>query len=45
MFEQIRRIFSAEPELTVRRETRRNDPCPCGSRRKYKQCCMPQERR
>src|SRR4051812_29078446 len=21
----------------------RNDPCPCGSRRKYKQCCLPRE--
>lgn len=21
----------------------RNDPCPCGSGRKYKQCCLPQE--
>jgi uncharacterized protein len=29
-------------EATVRRESRkigRNEPCPCGSRRKYKQCC------
>lgn len=22
---------------------RRNDPCPCGSGRKYKQCCLPRE--
>jgi len=21
----------------------RNDPCPCGSRRKYKHCCLPKE--
>jgi SWIM/SEC-C metal-binding protein len=30
--------------LTVVRETPkigRNDPCPCGSGRKYKKCCMP----
>jgi len=30
------------PPQTVRREgprVRRNDPCPCGSGRKYKQCC------
>jgi uncharacterized protein len=30
------------PPLTVRREapkTGRNDPCPCGSGRKFKQCC------
>ena len=31
-----------EPPLTVRRESPkigRNDPCPCGSGKKYKQCC------
>ena len=22
----------------------RNDPCPCGSGKKYKQCCMAKER-
>jgi len=22
----------------------RNDPCPCGSGRKYKQCCLPKDR-
>lgn len=22
----------------------RNDPCPCGSGKKYKQCCLTQER-
>ncbi len=30
------------PHITVRREVRlpgRNDPCPCGSGRKYKECC------
>src|SRR5512134_1269713 len=21
----------------------RNDPCPCGSGKKYKQCCLPRE--
>ncbi|MDQ5980957.1 MAG: motif domain protein, partial [Verrucomicrobiota bacterium] len=31
-----------EPGKTVRRETPkvgRNDPCPCGSGKKYKKCC------
>jgi len=23
------------------REASRNDPCPCGSGRKYKRCCLP----
>ncbi len=22
----------------------RNDPCPCGSRQKYKKCCRPNDR-
>ena len=32
--------------VTVRREGRkvgRNDPCPCGSGKKYKKCCMLKE--
>jgi len=26
------------------RKISRNDPCPCGSGKKYKHCCMPQDR-
>ena len=31
-----------EPKTTVRSPTKigRNDPCPCGSRKKYKNCCL-----
>ena len=32
--------------VTFRREgkkTGRNDPCPCGSGKKYKKCCLPKE--
>ncbi len=29
----------AEPALVGAGRTRRNDPCPCGSGRKYKRCC------
>ncbi len=32
--------------ITVRREGKkvgRNDPCPCGSGKKYKRCCLPKE--
>ena len=25
-------------------KVKRNDPCPCGSGKKYKQCCQPKER-
>ena len=27
------------PQLAVSAKTGRNDPCPCGSGRKYKKCC------
>jgi preprotein translocase subunit SecA len=33
--------------VTVRREGKkvgRNDPCPCGSGKKYKKCCLPKEK-
>ncbi|MFA4875048.1 MAG: SEC-C metal-binding domain-containing protein, partial [bacterium] len=33
---------SRKPATTVRREAPkigRNDPCPCGSGKKYKKCC------
>jgi preprotein translocase subunit SecA len=32
--------------ITVRRDGKkvgRNDPCPCGSGKKYKKCCLPRE--
>jgi preprotein translocase subunit SecA len=32
--------------ITVRRDGKkvgRNDPCPCGSGKKYKRCCLPKE--
>jgi len=32
--------------VTVRRDGKkvgRNDPCPCGSGKKYKRCCLPKE--
>ena len=34
--------------VTVRRDGKkvgRNDPCPCGSGKKYKRCCLPKEKR
>ncbi len=33
----------AEPVRNVNRRVGRNDPCPCGSGRKYKVCCMRKE--
>lgn len=33
------RIVAALPEVRVMPKTGRNDPCPCGSGKKYKKCC------
>jgi hypothetical protein len=34
--------FAAQPQPQVSRHVAgRNDPCPCGSGRKYKRCCLP----
>jgi preprotein translocase subunit SecA len=32
------RIFNNQDEI-VEKKVARNDPCPCGSGKKYKQCC------
>jgi preprotein translocase subunit SecA len=35
--------FTPSPTAPIRREAPklgRNDPCPCGSGKKYKKCCM-----
>jgi uncharacterized protein YecA (UPF0149 family) len=29
-----------EPEQVIRRKVGRNEPCPCGSGRKFKKCCI-----
>jgi preprotein translocase subunit SecA len=29
-----------EPEPSVSRKVGRNDPCPCGSGKKFKKCCL-----
>ncbi|WP_149777228.1 UPF0149 family protein [Ruegeria intermedia] len=33
------RAPSAEPFVRSSGKTKRNDPCPCGSGKKFKQCC------
>jgi uncharacterized protein YecA (UPF0149 family) len=40
----IRRVSASEAHALSRRfrEIGRNQPCPCGSGRKYKRCCMQQ---
>lgn len=34
------KLFSPEPEMLDTPLPNRNDPCHCGSGRKYKSCCL-----
>ncbi len=38
--EQLMAIVRAEDVENAPPKVRRNDPCPCGSGRKYKKCCF-----
>lgn len=29
--------------MKIDKDTGRNEPCPCGSGKKYKKCCLPKE--
>jgi len=43
MREQLDLIMSQEPTMPITNtqpKVRRNDPCPCGSGKKYKKCCI-----
>jgi len=35
-----RRKHSSPPQTSTGRKVGRNDPCPCGSGKKYKKCCL-----
>ena len=39
---QIRALYNRKPKQQVRKYAKigRNDPCPCGSGKKYKNCCI-----
>jgi hypothetical protein len=39
-YQMSRRKTALADALTVS-QTKRNDPCPCGSGKKYKKCCLP----
>ncbi len=39
-YQASRRRAALADSLTISR-TKRNDPCPCGSGKKYKKCCLP----
>jgi len=35
----VRALTASAPNVTPKHKVGRNDPCPCGSGRKYKKCC------
>jgi uncharacterized protein len=37
--DSFRSLFAA-PHVDIHRDVGRNDPCPCGSGKKYKKCCL-----
>ncbi|MFV0484009.1 MAG: zinc-dependent peptidase [Bacteroidales bacterium] len=44
LYELLVKVYCTTPKLhriKKRRDTKRNDPCPCGSGRKFKHCCLP----
>ncbi|MBU0492906.1 MAG: SEC-C domain-containing protein [Chloroflexi bacterium] len=46
-YRQVRQVLRDEARdlpRSPRRRVRRNDPCPCGSGKPYRRCCMRQDR-
>ena len=39
IFQARREAGDLDPEMSARPKTSRNDPCPCGSGKKFKKCC------
>lgn len=37
---EIKKTYNATKTVVKEKKVGRNDPCPCGSGRKYKQCCI-----
>jgi hypothetical protein len=40
-WETAARVQPTSPSVLSREKVGRNDPCPCGSGKKYKKCCLP----
>jgi len=40
-FERVVPIQASTQGVTTKKKPGRNDPCPCGSGKKYKKCCWP----
>ena len=41
--DEITREWRASKQAVSQKTVGRNDPCPCGSGKKYKKCCMLKE--
>lgn len=41
----VKEILRAQAEEAFRAKVGRNEPCPCGSGKKYKRCCLERHRR
>jgi len=39
----VDRLLASQSPPVKKQKTGRNDPCPCGSGRKYKKCCIDKE--
>jgi hypothetical protein len=39
--DRLARKYAPQPVVSSALKVERNDPCPCGSGKKYKKCCMP----
>jgi SWIM/SEC-C metal-binding protein len=40
----VERLLNPQAPVTAKAKVGRNDPCPCGSGLKYKQCCLRKRR-
>jgi len=36
----VERLLNPSSPIRIETKVNRNDPCPCGSGKKYKKCCM-----
>lgn len=36
----VERLLNPSTPIRIEAKVNRNDPCPCGSGKKYKKCCM-----
>lgn len=45
MLNALKKLLNAEPDAPAAPVPGRNEPCRCGSQRKYKSCCMEKDQR